>query len=70
VLADEANEIVAADGFMRLPVKRARALRAGSHAVDHRDPFDRMLAAQGELDTPVLVARDPAFAGFGSKTLW
>jgi len=38
--------------------------------VDHRDPFDRMLAAQGEIEGLPLVTRDPAFALFGARTFW
>jgi len=36
----------------------------------HRDPFDRMLAAQSELEGLPLVTLDHAFEDFGTKTLW
>jgi len=36
----------------------------------HRDPFDRMLAAQSELESLILVTRDPAFDGLGLRLLW
>lgn len=63
-------ELVAADGFLHLRVCYRHALRAGDYRVDHRDPFDRMLAAQSELERMVLVTRDPAFALFACQTLW
>lgn len=63
-------ELVAADGFLHLPVTYLHGLRAGGYEQDHRDPFDRMLAAQSELEALLLVSRDPAFDAFGSKTLW
>ena len=63
-------EFVAADGFRHLPVSHLHALRAGSWPVEHRDPFERMLAAQSELERMPLVTRDPAFALFGVETLW
>jgi PIN domain nuclease of toxin-antitoxin system len=63
-------ELVAADGFRHLPIQTLHALRAGSHQALHRDPFDRMLAAQAELERAVLVSRDEAFAGFGVRVLW
>mgnify|MGYP001767398529 FL=1 len=63
-------ELVAADGFEHLPVTYAHALKAGSFRTTHRDPFDRMLAAQSELEGLSLVTRDPAFATLGTRTLW
>jgi PIN domain nuclease of toxin-antitoxin system len=36
----------------------------------HRDPFDRILAAQALLDDLVVVTNDAALATFGAKTLW
>jgi PIN domain nuclease of toxin-antitoxin system len=39
-------------------------------AARHRDPFDRILAAQALLEDLPLVTNDPAFAGFGVKLLW
>jgi PIN domain nuclease of toxin-antitoxin system len=63
-------ELVAADGFSHLAVNYFHALKAGRYAVEHRDPFDRMLAAQSELEGLVLVTRDPAFEAFATQTLW
>jgi PIN domain nuclease of toxin-antitoxin system len=63
-------ELVDADGFTHLPVSPRHALRAGAYAVKHGDPFDRMLAAQAELEGFVLVTRDPAFAMFPVQVLW
>ena len=64
------NELVLLDGFNHLPVNHGHAVRAGAFEVDHRDPFDRMLAAQSELERCALVTLDPAFALFGISTLW
>ncbi|NEV60788.1 type II toxin-antitoxin system VapC family toxin [Thiorhodococcus minor] len=63
-------ELVTADGFEHLAVSYLHALKAGSYQSAHRDPFDRMLAAQSALEGLPLVTRDPAFADFGTKTLW
>jgi len=35
----------------------------------HGDPFDRLLAAQAELENLTLVTCNPAFAQFGTRTL-
>jgi PIN domain nuclease of toxin-antitoxin system len=64
------GELVAADGFVHLPMTHLHGLRAGAYPVKHRDPFDRMLAAQGELELLTLVTRDAAFDLFEVETLW
>ncbi|MEW6120911.1 MAG: type II toxin-antitoxin system VapC family toxin [Pseudomonadota bacterium] len=64
------NELVAADGFQHLPVNYLHCLKAGTYPVEHRDPFDRILAAQSELESASLLTRDPAFADFGTRAIW
>ena len=36
----------------------------------HRDPFDRMLAAQAMVEYLVLVTSDPACKALGAETVW
>ncbi len=58
-------------GVIRLPVAEDHALLAGRLEWDHRDPFDRMLAAQAMIESLVLITGDPTFAGYpGVPTLW
>ncbi len=64
------HELVMADGFELLPVDAYHALKAGSYRVPHRDPFDRMLAAQTELEGMDLVTRDPSFKLFRTRVFW
>ncbi|MDT0496862.1 type II toxin-antitoxin system VapC family toxin [Algiphilus sp. W345] len=64
------DELVAADGFQHLPITHFHCLKAGGYAAPHRDPFDRLLAAQSELEALTLVTRDPALAQFGIRTFW
>jgi PIN domain nuclease of toxin-antitoxin system len=64
------GELVAADGFQHLPITYLHSLRAGAYEAPHRDPFDRMLAAQSELEALTLITRDPIFDTFGSRTPW
>ena len=68
--ADRFAELVTADGFRHLPITHLHSLRAGGYEVPHRDPFDRMLAAQSELERLALVTKDPMFSLFGVETLW
>ncbi|WP_068809497.1 type II toxin-antitoxin system VapC family toxin [Thauera phenolivorans] len=64
------DELVSADGFEYLPISYYHCLKAGGYALAHRDPFDRMLAAQSELEGLVLVTCDPVFGLFGVNVLW
>lgn len=62
--------LLQADGFEALPISLAHGLRAGGYSQPHRDPFDRMLAAQAELDRLVLLTADPQLSTFPCQTLW
>ena len=61
---------LAQDQFALLDITMDHGLRAGTYDSLHRDPFDRLLAAQAELEEVALVTRDPAFAAFPCETLW
>lgn len=57
-------------GYTLLAISPADALRAGRLTGDHRDPFDRMLAAQAlTLDIPIL-SIDRQLDTFGIRRLW
>lgn len=43
---------------------------AGRLAGAHKDPFDRMLAAQALIEGAPIVANDPAFATFAVEAMW
>lgn len=62
--------LLQADGFQPLPIVLAHGLRAGAYRQLHRDPFDRMLAAQAELERLVLLTADPQLSIFPCRTLW
>ena len=53
-----------------LPISLQHAWQAGRLPAPHGDPFDRLLAAQAELENLTLVTCDPAFTAFGTRTLW
>jgi PIN domain nuclease of toxin-antitoxin system len=54
-----------------LPIRSEHALKAGSFDVDHRDPFDRMLAAQAMLEGMPLLTNDSVFSRFADlETIW
>ena len=62
--------LIEADGFEHLPITWQHSRLAGSYRQEHRDPFDRMLAAQSELENARLVSCDAAFGAFGTDVLW
>jgi PIN domain nuclease of toxin-antitoxin system len=64
------NELIAADGFVHLATNSQHALKAGGFSGDHRDPFDRMLAAQAIIEGAALVTDDAAMKPFRAKCLW
>ncbi|RPF23061.1 type II toxin-antitoxin system VapC family toxin [Myceligenerans xiligouense] len=54
-----------------LDLTTAHALHAGSMPWQHRDPFDRLLAAQAIVENVVLVTADAAFTGLpGVRIAW
>lgn len=57
-------------GYSMLAIDTESALRAGRMVAEHRDPFDRMIAAQAlGLDIPV-VSPDAQFDQFGVRRVW
>jgi PIN domain nuclease of toxin-antitoxin system len=63
-------ESLAEQNFKLLAISIEHGRLGGLLATQHRDPFDRILAAQALLEDMPLVTNDPAFAGFGVKLLW
>ena len=62
--------LLQADGFRNQPITAAHGLRASAYPQAHRDPFDRMLAAQAELEQLVLITADRQLAAFRCQTRW
>ena len=58
-------------GVTRLPLTEDHCLLSGGLDWEHRDPFDRMLAAQAMIESMTLITDDSAFQGLpGLRTLW
>ena len=69
VAADVAACLVA-QGFSSLPITVEHAQRAGSLPGPHRDPFDRMLIAQAQIESMAIVSNEALFDTFGVTRLW
>jgi PIN domain nuclease of toxin-antitoxin system len=61
---------IASQGFSPLAVTAVHAQRAGSLSGPHRDPFDRMLVAQGELEGLSVVSLDRIFDEYRVPRVW
>jgi PIN domain nuclease of toxin-antitoxin system len=53
-----------------LPVALGHVLALQSLPAHHKDPFDRLLIAQANVEGAVLVSHDPVFAHYPVKLLW
>jgi len=56
--------------FDLLPITFAHAERAGAWLQAHGDPFDRMLAAQSEIERIPLATNDAQISAFAIETIW
>ena len=57
-------------GFTPLGITVAHAARAGLFKFGHKDPFDRLLIAQAQIEDLILVSNEALFDDFGVKRLW
>jgi PIN domain nuclease of toxin-antitoxin system len=62
--------IMASNGFRPLPISLEAGLLAPKLPTDHRDPFDRLLAAQAIVDHLDVVTIDSRIKEFGARVLW
>ena len=58
------------DRFLSLPVSREHGIRAGLLPGPLRDPFDRMLIAQAEIEGLALVSNEKVFDQYGARRGW
>jgi PIN domain nuclease of toxin-antitoxin system len=69
-IVNSMQEIILGRAFTALPITIEHARVAGSLSARHHDPFDRMLAAQSQVEGVPLVTADPAFRAFGTSVIW
>jgi PIN domain nuclease of toxin-antitoxin system len=56
-------------GFTSLDISARHAVAAARLPEHHRDPFDRMLVAQAQLEGLTIVSRDPVFDRYSVAVL-
>lgn len=63
-------EQIDVNGFTPLAVSVEHTLRVLQLPSFHRDPFDRLLAAQCQAEKTTLLTRDPVFKRYGVTVQW
>ncbi len=53
-----------------LPISMTHAIRSGTLPLHHRDPFDRLLIAQAEIERMPIATSDPVYRTYGVRVLW
>ncbi|MBV9401553.1 MAG: type II toxin-antitoxin system VapC family toxin [Bryobacterales bacterium] len=57
-------------GIEVVPLALAHVLAAENLPAHHRDPFDRMLVAQSQVERLPIVTHDPQIRKYGADTVW
>ena len=63
-------EQLSANGFSVLPVEVKHVSRVATLPFHHRDPFDRLLAAQALEEELAIVSADRVFRNYGVRVVW
>jgi PIN domain nuclease of toxin-antitoxin system len=53
-----------------LPIRIAHAIQVASMPLHHRDPFDRLLLAQAQIESLTIVTSDREFRAYGVPLIW
>ena len=69
-LAERFETVIAGFGFDQLPISVAHASLASLLPFDHRDPFDRILIAQSQIEQYALVSNEKLFDQLGVIRFW
>jgi PIN domain nuclease of toxin-antitoxin system len=70
LLATDFVRQVTAQGFVPLSITCSHTGRAGNFVSPHKDPWDRILAAQALAEDLTLATVDKFFAEIGVATFW
>lgn len=57
-------------GFRALPIQHSHALRVAELPPHHRDPFDRLLVAQAQVEDLPLLTADRRLEAYDLELLW
>lgn len=69
-LVEDFRGSLEAYGFIELGFGSIHAVKAASYDTLHKDPFDRGLAAQAEVEQLTLLSKDTVLEQFGIHRIW
>lgn len=69
-VAEQFVDVIGRQDFEGLSISVRHARLAGLLPGKHRDPFDRMLIAQAQIEGLPLVSIEPLFDHFGIRRIW
>jgi PIN domain nuclease of toxin-antitoxin system len=69
-IVDDPDTAMQTLGAIQLPIYSSHARLAGAFPSSHKDPFDRLIAAQAILEQLTLLSADPMMDGFGVQRIW
>lgn len=69
-VAEHLPDVILQQDFTSLDISIEHARRAGLLPGKHRDPFDRMLIAQSQIENVALVSNEQLFDQFGISRIW
>lgn len=64
------GRVVREEALSVLPIQQSHALRVAELPLHHRDPFDRLLVAQAQLERVPLLSVDEDLARYEVEVLW
>lgn len=67
---DDVIELTEQAGAELLAITARHAHASGALPLHHRDPFDRLLIAQAQLERCTIVSGDGAFAAYAVPVVW
>jgi|BarGraIncu00222A_1022003.scaffolds.fasta_scaffold53266_2 PIN domain nuclease of toxin-antitoxin system len=63
-------DLLAGEGFSELAILSEHGIRAGQLPLHHKDPFDRILAAQAQACAAPIISIDSIFDVYGVRRIW
>jgi len=70
VLLNDLDTYLAYMGLDGLPMSLSHAARAGALRGEHRDPFDRMLISQAQVENLPIISNDRIFDAYHVERIW